>query len=78
MDPNDPRPSFNGSRRGWWNSEIKRLRDEVDRLRAALLRDPQDGTCRICAGCPVDADLKLCESCFDELRLAPRYRARDR
>lgn len=31
-DPNDPRPSFNGSRRGRWNSEISELRATVREL----------------------------------------------
>lgn len=40
-DPNDPRPSFNGSRRGRWNSEIKRLRDEL--AREKHVRDAAQG-----------------------------------
>lgn len=46
----------------------ERLEAENSRLRAALLRDPSDGTCRLCGGAPTD-ERKLCEPCFDDLKV---------
>jgi hypothetical protein len=40
---------------------------QCSRLRAALLRDPVDGTCRMCGGAPTDEN-KLCGPCFDDLK----------